>query len=377
MESNEPALSLLLLVPEEGLLFEAVGLADIFHRANIGQARAERPPYRVTVATTQRHRVVHGRSGLNLLADACLTELDPLVDRDTIIVTGRGQAPEERSALADWLKLAAPRARRVVSVCAGAFVLAEAGLLSGRRATTHWLRTDELARIFPEIQVETDPIYVHDGPFWTSAGASSGFDLALALVEEDHGSALAREVAQDLVLFLRRPGGQSQFSRFLEGQAASPGPIREVQMWALEHLDEDLGVERMADKAAMSPRNFTRVFVQQTGLTPARFVEQVRVEAARQRLEQGREISVKNAPTHFGTVDYGIVSDVDHGRIAATLTMPARPGAWQVWLRLRHPQATPIRGVKVNGRDYPDFDPAREAVKLHDLTGNVRVEVSY
>jgi transcriptional regulator GlxA family with amidase domain len=287
--SFPPTRSVLLLVPEEGLLFEAAGLADIFHRANLLLEADSSPNYRVTVASTLRHRLVHGRSGLNLLADVCLVDLDPNNSWDTLIVTGGGGAPDETSALADWLKLAAPRARRVVSVCSGAFVLAEAGLLDGRRATTHWNSADELKRLFPRILVETDPIYVHDGPFWTSAGASSGFDLALALVEDDQGAEIARKVAQYLVLFLRRPGGQSQFSRFLEGQAAGPGPIRDLQVWALEHLAENLGVERLAERVAMSPRNFARVFVQQTGVTPARFVEQIRVEAARQRLEQGRE----------------------------------------------------------------------------------------
>jgi len=290
MNTFESPRSVLLLVPQEGLLFEAAGLADIFNQANrCRDAESSQPEYRVTLASTLRHRVIQGRSGLNLLADVCLTDLDPTQPWDTIVVTGRGRETEELSAVTDWLRLAAPRARRTVSVCAGAFHLAEAGLLNGRRATTHWQATAELARRYPEILVETDPIYVQDGAFWTSAGASSGFDLALALVEEDHGPTLARAVAQYLVLFLRRPGGQSQFSRFLEGQAASPGPIRDLQVWALEHLDEDLGIERLADKAAMSPRNFARVFVQQTGVTPAKFVEQIRVEAARQRLEQGRE----------------------------------------------------------------------------------------
>ena len=282
--------SILLLVPTEGLLFEAAGLADIFHRATMQLGKdSVRPPYRVTVASTLRHRLVQGRSGLSLLADVCLVDLDPKEDRDTLIVTGRGGSPEETSALADWLRLAASHARRVVSVCAGAFILAEAGLLDGRRATTHWNSLAEFKRLYPRVRLESDPIFVRDGRFWTSAGASSGFDLALSLVEDDHGSEIARQVAQYLVLFLRRPGGQSQFSRFLETQAATPGPIRDLQVWAMEHLSEDLGVERLADRVAMSPRNFARIFVRQTGVTPARYIEQIRVEAARQRLEQGGE----------------------------------------------------------------------------------------
>lgn len=277
----------LIIVPEEGLLFEATGVADILTWVN-----RHLPPgaagYELTIATTVRHRVVQGRSGLRLLADTCLSDLDPAAGWDTVLITGRGQSAEENAALADWLALASGAAGRVVSVCAGALVLAQAGLLEGRRATTHWQRLDQLAR-HPGVRVEGDSIYIKDGKVWTSAGASSGFDLALALVEEDYGFAMARDVAQDLVLYLRRPGGQSQFSRYLAHQASEEGPIRDVQAWALENLDSDLAVERLADRAAMSPRNFARVFVQQTGITPAKFVELIRLEAARVRIEQGRE----------------------------------------------------------------------------------------
>lgn len=280
----------LIIIPEQGLLFEAAGVADILEWVNRQiAAGAPGPGYSVTVATTLRHKIVQGRSGLSLLADVCLADLDPGAGWDTVMVTGRGQSTPENGALADWIALAAPHARRVVSVCAGALVLAQAGLLDGKRATTHWQRLDQLERDYPAVRVERDPIYVKDGCIWTSAGASSGFDLTLALVEEDHGFDAARGVAQDLVLYLRRPGGQSQFSRYLAAQARSEGPIRDVQAWALENLAADLGVERLADRAAMSPRNFARVFARETGTTPARFVEGIRLEAARGRLEQGSE----------------------------------------------------------------------------------------
>jgi transcriptional regulator GlxA family with amidase domain len=281
--------SILLVVPQQGLLFEASGIADIFHQANL--ALAESPQavtYEVTVATSLPHRVVRGRSGLHLLADLCLSDLDPATGWHTVMVTGRG-VQDERPAVAEWLRLAAPHCQRMVSVCAGAFLLAEAGLLDGRRAATHWRLAADLAKRYPRVKVEHDRIYVKDGPIWTSAGASSGLDLTLALVEEDCGPRTARWVAQELVLFLRRPGGQSQFSRFLEGQASPEGPIGEVQTWALENLAGDLSVAKLADRAAMSPRNFSRVFVRETGVPPARFVDQIRLEAARQRLEQGRE----------------------------------------------------------------------------------------
>jgi len=280
----------LIITPEGGLLFEAAGVADILTHANrLKPEDSKQPHYQVMIATTQPHRVVHGRSGLNLLADYRLTELDPEQVRDTIMITGRGLNEEEDIAVADWVRRAAPMARRIVSVCAGALILARTGLLDGRRATTHWRLLDTLQSRFPGVKVEKGPIYIQDGSIWTAAGASSGFDLTLALVEEDHGFAVARDVAQDLVMYLRRPGGQSQFSRHLLTQARKPGPIRDLQSWILENIDRDLSVEKLAERVLMSPRNFTRVFTRETGTPPARYVEEVRLDAARQRLEQGDE----------------------------------------------------------------------------------------
>ncbi|MBV6819637.1 helix-turn-helix domain-containing protein [Rahnella sp. PD12R] len=276
----------LIIVPDGGMLFEAAGIADILMQANrLMPAGGTNSPYQVTVATTQPHRVVHGVSGLNLLADHRLCDLDPELPRDTILITGKGLTEEEGSDVVDWVKRAAPHARRVVSICGGAMLLAKTGLLDGRHATTHWRLLDTLQAEFPQITVERGPIYVQDGPVWTSGGVSSGFDLTLALVEDDQGFNLARDVAQDLVMFLRRPGGQAQFSRYLLNQA-SEGPIRELQLWLPENLTVDLSVEALAERAAMSPRNFTRVFTRETGITPAKYVEEVRLNAARQRLEQ-------------------------------------------------------------------------------------------
>lgn len=276
----------LIIVPDGGMLFEAAGIADILMQANrLMPAGGTNSPYQVTVATTQPHRVVHGVSGLNLLADHRLCDLDPELPRDTILITGKGLTEEEGSDVVDWVKRAAPHARRVVSICGGAMLLAKTGLLDGRHATTHWRLLDTLQAEFPQITVERGPIYVQDGPVWTSGGVSSGFDLTLALVEDDQGFNLARDVAQDLVMFLRRPGGQAQFSRYLLNQA-SEGPIRELQLWLPENLTGDLSVEALAERAAMSPRNFTRVFTRETGITPAKYVEEVRLNAARQRLEQ-------------------------------------------------------------------------------------------
>jgi transcriptional regulator GlxA family with amidase domain len=280
----------LIIAPEGGMLFEAAGVADILVRANrLMGVDSHKQLYEVTLATTQPHRVVHGQSGLNLLADHRLSDLDPELKRDTIMITGKGLTEEEDAGVADWVRRAAPKARRVVSVCAGALLLAQTGLLDGRRATTHWRLLDTLQSRFPKVQVARGPIYVQDGSIWTSAGASSGFDLTLAFVEDDHGFTLARDVAQDLVMFLRRPGGQSQFSRLLLNQSKKPGPIRDLQSWILENLARDLSVEKLADRVAMSPRNFTRVFTRETGTPPAKYVEQARLDAARQHLEQGTE----------------------------------------------------------------------------------------
>ena len=293
----------LIIVPDGGMLFEAAGIADILMHANRLHLEEFSPAcYRIDIATTQPHQVIHGRSGLNLLADFRLVDLDYTEPRDTIMVTGRGMNDLENSAVVDWLRLAAPHARRVVSICGGALLLAQAGLLDGRRATTHWRRLEEMQSRYPLVKVEGGPLYIQDGHIWTSAGVSSGFDLTLALVEEDYGFTLARDVAQDLVMYLRRPGGQMQFSRFQLLDADCPGPIGDVQRWIQANLTADLSVETLAERAAMSPRNFTRVFTRETGTTPARYVAEARLAAARNRLEQTTEtLECVAAATGFGS----------------------------------------------------------------------------
>jgi transcriptional regulator GlxA family with amidase domain len=223
---------------------------------------------------------------------------------DTLLVAGgvgTAAATADRALLA-WLRRMAPRVRRLGSVCTGTFVLAEAGLLDGRRVTTHWRSCARLAERFPAVKVDPDPIFVRDDDLYTSAGVTAGMDLALALVEEDHGREVALAVARELVLFLRRPGGQSQFSAQLAVQAADREPLRELQAWAGDHLDADLSVEALARRVAMSPRNFARVFTREVGRTPARFVEGLRVEAARRRLEESSHgVDAIAAQCGFGT----------------------------------------------------------------------------
>lgn len=294
---------ILIIVPDGGMLFESAGIADILMQANQLQAEGlNGPRYQVSLATPQPHQVIHGQSGLNLLADHRLPELDPRVPLDTIIITGRGQNPQEGTAVVDWLRLAAPHASRIASICGGAMLLAQSGLLDGKRATTHWKLLETLQADYPQVRVEAGPLYIQDGHIWTSGGVSSGFDLTLALVEEDYGFSLARDIAKDFVMYLRRPGGQLQFSRYNLRQTTASTPINDLLTWLLDNLTADLSVETLAEKAAMSPRNFTRVFTRETGVSPARYVAEARLAAAKERLEQSND-SLENiaAQTGFGS----------------------------------------------------------------------------
>jgi transcriptional regulator GlxA family with amidase domain len=225
---------------------------------------------------------------------------------DTLVVvggTGSDRAAGDEALLV-WLRAVAPHCRRVASVCTGAFVLAAAGLLDGRRATTHWLSCDRLQEQFPVVSVETDPIFVRDGNVLTSAGVTAGIDLALALVEEDLGSERALEVARTLVMFVQRPGGQSQFSAQLALQSAERGPLRALQMWIVDNPDADLSVAALAERVGMSPRHLSRVFRAELGTTPAQYVETVRVEAVRRLLETtDGSLQQVARQTGFGTVE--------------------------------------------------------------------------
>lgn len=226
--------------------------------------------------------------GPSLNPDATIAETAP-GDFDTIIVAGGvgARRPNPDPALLDWLRRAAGTARRLGSVCTGAFLLAEAGLLDGRCATTHWRHADDLAAAFPRIRVQPDRIYLQDGPIWTAAGVTSGMDMALAMIAADLGRRPALELARSKVMYMHRPGGQSQFSAELALQAADEPRLARLQGWVFENLSSALTVQELADRAAMSPRNFNRVFTRTVGISPARFVERARVDAARRRLEAG------------------------------------------------------------------------------------------
>jgi transcriptional regulator GlxA family with amidase domain len=243
-------------------------------------------------------------SGLSLNADRSIHEVGGAID--TLVVAG-GAAAEEVAAderVVAWIREAAKRSRRVTSVCTGAFLLAEAGVLDGRRATTHWSACATLADRYPEIAVESDPIYVRDGKVYTSAGVTAGMDLALGLIEEDHGAQVALRTARALVLFVRRPGGQSQFSAQLIAAPARREPLRDVQAHIAEHPAADLSVPALAARAYMSERNFARAFRAETGMTPAAYVEAARVERARRELETtDLPVQAVAAQCGFGTVE--------------------------------------------------------------------------
>ncbi|MCI0344071.1 MAG: helix-turn-helix domain-containing protein [Chloroflexi bacterium] len=245
------------------------------------------PPYEIQIATPQG-QPARSESGITIAADVSLAALARRRQRigTLVVVGGDGTRPARDDArFLHALGAVADRADRVTSVCTGALLLAEAGLLDGYEATTHWAWCDHLAERHPEVRARPDRIYVRDRDRWTSAGVTAGVDLFLALVEHDHGAELAHQVAGWLVVFVRRPGGQSQFSAQLRAQPTTSSPIADVQRWLTDHLDADLGVDVLAERARMSPRTFARAFRRETGTTPAAFVEDVRVEAARRLLE--------------------------------------------------------------------------------------------
>jgi transcriptional regulator GlxA family with amidase domain len=264
-------------------LLNVVGTFEVFGTANRLLAGRDRP-YQVEVVSATAQRAIASYSGLSLLTHRHYQDIREKVDT-LLLAGGREIDPAIKPDVLTWIIDMAPKVRRMASTCTGAFLLAGTGLLDGRKATTHWAHAREFADRFPKVKLDPDPIWLRDGKFYTSAGATSGMDLSLALVEEDLGSKVALAVARQLVLFLRRPGSQSQFSRLLETQASIRKPLQGVLVWALDNLDKDLTVESLAARASMSRRNFTRIFATELGTSPAHYVEQLRIEAARRMLE--------------------------------------------------------------------------------------------
>ncbi|MFE5811989.1 GlxA family transcriptional regulator [Streptomyces sp. NPDC056479] len=265
------------------VLFDAVQSLDVTGPLEVFAGAETHSPgtYRLRTASLDG-APVRTSSGLTLVPDQTL---DDRLAAHTLVVPGGQGTRTPDPDLVEWLREHGPRAERLVSVCTGAILLAAAGLLDGRRATTHWAYCDKLARDHPAVEVDPDPIYVRDEHVATSAGVTSGIDLALALVEEDLGREVALGIARHLVVFLRRPGNQAQFSAQLAAQTAQREPLREVQRWITEHPDADLTVEALATRASLSPRHFARAFQTETGMTPGRYVDRTRLEHARRLLE--------------------------------------------------------------------------------------------
>lgn len=283
----QPRIVVFLAYPQMGLL-DLTGAQTVFWAATKAMTERGQSGYMLHTASLEGGLM---RTAEGLAVDTCtLRRFDEDVI-DTLIVPG---APDIRQAmidcvdLVDWLRAAATKARRTASVCSGTFLMAQAGLLDGRRAATHWAMCDMLKSGFPAIEVDLDAIFVQQDRLWTSAGVSAGIDMALALVEADCGREVALQVARELVVFLKRPGGQAQFSELLQSQTRDSAGFDELHAWIAEHLNDDLSIERLAHQARMSPRNFARVYKRQTGRTPAKAVEVFRLEAARRLLEDSR-----------------------------------------------------------------------------------------
>lgn len=302
MSFSSSARHMVFAVAPELVLLDACGPVEAFWRAELAvrAASARQSPtlssteahaYRVTVASLAGG-VLPTFAGLPVVTER-LDTIDPAT-LDTLIVPGIpiDDTTVPDPALVAWIADAAPRARRVASVCTGAFYLAAAGLLDGRRATTHWRNAAQLARRYPQIDVDPEPIWLRDErdgrAVWTSAGVTAGIDLSLALIEEDYGHAVAMQAARRLVVFMKRPGGQAQFSETLEAQSAAGGAFEALHGWMAANLHVELSVERLAEEARMSPRTFARRYVEAVGRTPARTVAAMRIEAAAHALAQSR-----------------------------------------------------------------------------------------
>ena len=286
-KSKQPLHVVLLAVPPI-LELDLTGALTVFTFANSLDGRTPQP-YRVTIASGGTSRTLGGDCGLEMRAAFHFSDIkDPI---DTLIVVGGDESANPLPLAANldhWLKSKEGQVRRMASVCTGAFVLAKAGLLDGRKAATHWAYSDRLRSAHSQIDVDPGAIWVRDGNVYTSAGVTAGIDLSLALVEEDLGSALALRIARQMVVFLKRTGGQRQFSVALTAEAPVSRTFVALRAWIAENLGNPLTVEQLASQMAMSPRNFSRVVRTETGTTPARYIRQARVEAARTLLEQTR-----------------------------------------------------------------------------------------
>jgi transcriptional regulator GlxA family with amidase domain len=302
--------AVLILAAAGAEMLDVVGPYQVFSSANrLARQRGGRDAYHVEVLACGPSRRLHTNCGLTLTAQRTLAAWRGPID--TLLIAGGDAVEQHRTSAASvrWLQRAAARARRLGSICTGAMLLGRAGLLDGHHVTTHWNWCELLARQFPRARVNPDPIFIRDGRLATSAGVTAGMDLALALIEEDHGAQLALQTARHLVLYLRRPGGQAQFSAALALQLSERQPLRELHAWVLENLQQPLTVTQLAARVHMSPRNFARIFSREMRTTPAKFVERLRVETARRRLEETRR-SLKQIARECGFGSVGSMRGV-------------------------------------------------------------------
>ncbi|GMM92553.1 GlxA family transcriptional regulator [Qipengyuania sp. MTN3-11] len=273
--------SVTIFAPADVHSLEISGVMDAFHEANFEGAA---PSYALCVVAEDED-AIRCASGLRIVPDRTIASAREACD--TFVVTGSYGVPERPSdRVIEWIREHAMMARRHGAVCTGTFLLGDAGLIEGHRVTTHWDYVKELAARNPTAEIDVDAIFVRDGPLFTSAGVTAAIDLTLALIEEDHGRELALAIARHMVMYLKRPGGQSQFSTPLAAQSTRRTPVARAQQWAAEHPEAELSIAALANRAAMSPRNFARVFREETGITPAEFVARLRIDTARRLLEE-------------------------------------------------------------------------------------------
>lgn len=277
----------LLVAMPDGDPFDLIGPLTVLNDANWHLERSGRPDlgYDIEVVSNEAG-TVYEVSGFRMVVDRLCYDIDGAVDTVVFEACDYEEKCLKDTRFIEWVREISQRARRLATACIGTYILAEAGLLDNRRATTHWSACEHFQARYGEVELDPEPIFVKDGKFYSSAGVTSILDLMLALVEEDYGPELALRVAQSMVMFLRRPASQAQFSTQLNASSAEDKNIRAIMAHIAENPDSELGVEMLARMASMSPRNFTRVFTREVGMTPGKFVEQSRLESARARLEQ-------------------------------------------------------------------------------------------
>ena len=284
---------------------EYMGPLQVFAEANFFFTRWNKPElcYDIEVVSMDA-APVYEEYGLTIRTNEKYSDLQGEIDTLIFQAVDEKEVCLQNEHFVRWVADMSTRVRRMASICVGTFILAEAGVLNGRRATTHWAASQDFQARYPDVELDPDPIYVKDGNIYSSAGSTSGFDLALAMVEEDLGNKMALHVAQGLILYLKRPGSQSQFSAHVTSGLAETEPMRDVQMFVLENLDSDLSIQALSDRAGMSPRNFSRVFQKEFGIPPGRYVELCRLEHARNVLEQtDKPISQIATRCGYRTVD--------------------------------------------------------------------------